>query len=484
MRRALVLGCSNSTVSELRQYLSKDYSVIVQREFTDSLEEGEVRLYEYIFVGVHFLESEKSDPNGKSCRASLQVLWKCYPEAKIIALAPKDEVRSAVRAVRAGADDYLTLPLSLSELDLVLERAEELEIQAAQMKHLETQLLEKSSLKIAKTSSAAMMEVYNKVISVADKTANVLLTGETGVGKGVVAKLIHESSNRKQGPFITVHCGAIPDDLIESELFGHEKGSFTGAIKRKLGRFELASGGTIFLDEIGTITPSAQIKLLQVLQESQFQRVGGEEEIKVDIRIIAATNENLKDLADKNLFRKDLFYRLNVFPIHIPPLRERIEDLPELLTSFVKHFGKMHQKEIFGLGTDVIEALSHYKWPGNIRELENLVERACILESSHKLQLSSFPIEVTGQRAMDSVVEVETNLTLAEARNRILENFEKKYVTELMTNCGGKIKEVAKAAGIGVRQVHKLLTKYGLSGREFRQHKHQHESGVNSKVIH
>jgi DNA-binding NtrC family response regulator len=425
--------------------------------------------YEFIFVDLHLLEIEKEQLGEKCYQASLQILWNSFSEAKIIVIAGEQNIRSVVRAVRAGADDYLMLPIEKVELELIIEKANESAIQAAQIRHLEKMVSEKNPGSMVQTSSDPMTEVFGKVNSVADKKANVLLTGETGVGKGVIARLIHEQSSRRSGPFIAVHCGAIPENLIESELFGHEKGAFTGAIKRKLGRFELANGGTIFLDEIGTVSPSTQIKLLQVLQESIFHRVGGEEDIHVDIRIISATNENLVELSDRGEFRKDLFYRLNVFPIHIPPLRERIEDLNELMTHFVKKFSRMHSREISGIRPEVLESLSKYSWPGNIRELENLIERACIIETSSALSLGSFPVEVSGKETSEQIVAIDSHLPLAEARTRVLENFEKKYLIELMTEHKGSIKEVAKASQVGVRQIHKLLAKYELLGRNFRK---------------
>lgn len=248
--------------------------------------------------------------------------------------------------------------------------------------------------------------------------------------------------------------------------------------------------GEPFLDEVGTLTPAAQIKLLQVLQDSMFQRVGGEDLIKVDTRIIAATNENLKDLSDENLFRKDLFYRLNVFPIALPPLRERLEDLPQLVMGFVERFSKIHQKNIQQIHPEALTSLKGYSWPGNIRELENLVERACILEKSTTLLPSSFPNEITGKtETSEPHIAIDTHLSLAEARNQVIHQFEKKYLTELMMSHSGKIKDVAEMADISVRQVHKLLSKYNLMGKEFRSPKSHpdkdpHNKNRNSQFTH
>jgi transcriptional regulator with GAF, ATPase, and Fis domain len=313
-----------------------------------------------------------------------------------------------------------------------------------------------------------MREVLEKVRAVAPTKSTVLLTGETGTGKGVVAKLIHSHSHRREKHFISTHCGAIPDTLLESELFGHEKGAFTGAIRRKLGKFELAHGGTIFLDEIGNITPSAQIKLLQVLQEKSFQRVGGEATIEVDVRIITATNTDLKKLSDQDSFRRDLYYRLSVFPIEIPPLRDRREDIPLISRSILGRLNKFHLKDIQDIHPQVLEAFDRYQWPGNIRELENLIERAYILETSSVLTPEGFPSELFTGRDAQAQLLPDTALTLAEARRRGIETIERQYLRGLLSVNEGRIGKTAEAAGISARQLHKLMTKYRMRKEEFK----------------
>jgi transcriptional regulator with GAF, ATPase, and Fis domain len=268
--------------------------------------------------------------------------------------------------------------------------------------------------------------------------------------------------------FIGVHCGAIPDTLLESELFGHEKGAFTGAVRQKLGKFELAHGGTIFLDEIGTITPAAQIKLLQVLQDGTFQRVGGEQLIETDCRIIAASNADLSAMVAKELFRRDLYYRLNVFPIRIPSLRDRREDIPQLTEIFLKRMNRFSHRGIHYVHPAVMEAFQRYPWPGNIRELENLVERACILETSSILTPTSFPAELFADALHASPMPVETGLTLANVRGRAVEEAEKRYLREVLSRNGGKINRTAETAGVTVRQINKLMRKYGIAKEEFR----------------
>jgi transcriptional regulator with GAF, ATPase, and Fis domain len=312
-----------------------------------------------------------------------------------------------------------------------------------------------------------MSEVFEKVRAVAPTESTVLITGETGTGKGVIAKLIHEHSRRADKQFISVHCGAIPDTLLESELFGHEKGAFTGAIRRKLGKFEIAQGGTIFLDEIGTISSSMQIKLLQVLQERTFQRVGGELSISADVRIIIATNADLQKMCQEGSFRRDLFYRLNVFPIEIPPLRERLADIPLLLDTFLKKLNRFSLKNIRDFAPGFLTVMQSYDWPGNIRELENLVERAFIIEETPILTIESLPKDLVSDETFKSPI---ANLTqsLKTVRLRAVETAEQRYLVELLKEHNGKINDTAAAAGIGVRQLHKLMIKYKLKKEDFR----------------
>jgi transcriptional regulator with GAF, ATPase, and Fis domain len=313
-----------------------------------------------------------------------------------------------------------------------------------------------------------MKAVFDKIRSVAPTKSTVLVIGETGTGKGVLASLIHKHSNRNEAQFISVHCGAIPDTLLESELFGHEKGAFTGAIRRKLGKFEIAKGGTIFLDEIGTVTPSAQIKLLQILQDGMFQRVGGEETIEANVRVIAATNTDLKKMCEEGLFRKDLYYRLNVFPIEVLPLRERKEDIRHFVEVFLRRMNKFNAKAIHHVHPAVLEAFEQYAWPGNIRELENLIERAYILETSPVLNPESFPSELFEAQSLTPSVTVDARLTLSEVRKEGLKHIERNYIKEQLVQHKGKIKDSAKAAGMTTRQLHKLMKKYAIRKEDFK----------------
>jgi transcriptional regulator with GAF, ATPase, and Fis domain len=318
------------------------------------------------------------------------------------------------------------------------------------------------------SDSERMREALGKLRAVAPTRTTVLLGGETGTGKGVLARAIHELSQRRGGPFVAVHCGAIPETLLESELFGHERGAFTGAVRRKPGRFEIANGGTLFLDEVGTISPAMQIKLLQVLQEWQFQRVGGEQVIEADVRIVAASNVDLSGLVDEGRFRLDLFYRLSVFPIEVPPLRERIEDLPRLVAALLERLTEIHGGRIQGVEREVLHAFAGYAWPGNVRELENLLERACILEGSDVLGPASFPAELFTVTRATTAVPVDTRQTLAEARKLAADAAERAYLTELLARYAGRVGRTAEAAGITPRQLHKLMTKHSLHKEQFR----------------
>jgi transcriptional regulator with GAF, ATPase, and Fis domain len=313
-----------------------------------------------------------------------------------------------------------------------------------------------------------MRHLHEQMKLVASTKSTVLITGETGTGKSYMASLIHRHSPYKSGPFINVHCGAIPETLIESELFGHEKGAFTGAVKRKQGRFSLASGGTIFLDEIGTVTSAIQIKLLQFLHDRTFQPVGSEETVEADVRVLAATNSNLKKMVDDGHFRSDLYYRLNVFPLHIPPLRERREEILSLAGLFINRLNRLYRRRITGVTKDVEQAFHAYDWPGNIRELENLIERAFILEKEIRLGPKSFPPELFSQECMPPLLNSEKLPALREFRAEAVRQAELQYLVSLLKKNRGRIDQCATTAGITTRQLHKLMTKHGLRKENFK----------------
>jgi len=418
-------------------------------------------------VDTLFVDVESLLSRNKSIGTALEGLWTHYPSAAIVVMAEEGQTKVAVDAVKAGAFDYLTHPIKRAELGLMVDKVRESDVLQSELDYLRGQFWNEDSLDYVDTRSKAMRDVFLKIRQVAGTRTTTLLTGETGTGKSLIAKLIHAHSNRKDMPFISVHCGAIPDTLVESELFGHEKGAFTGAVRRKLGKFELAQGGTIFLDEIGTVSQSVQVKLLHAIQERTIQRVGGENDIPVDVRIIAATNEDMGQLCEEGKFRRDLFYRLNVFPIRIPSLRERPEDIPRLSEMFIKQFNGLLNTEIKGLHPQVLDTLLEYEWPGNVRELENVIERACILETGPILMPASFPPDLLDHQGDVVTSPVKTSLPLKAARQITVDRFEKQYLSSLLEQCNGVINETADRAGITTRQLNKLMNRHGLERKSF-----------------
>lgn len=465
MKSILVASKSTEAYEVIQKSFSKEYTIDVQTTKEGCLEMFQNRRYEFTFIDIELLRGSSNDNDYKK---HLQPFWWAFPNADIIILTTPEMIREAVNAVKAGAGNYLTYPLNPDEVKFVVDSLKEFIRFQGELDYLRNRFWRSESHDILRSNSPLMKEVFDKIQAVAQTESSILLTGETGTGKGVIAKLIHQHSKRSDNQFISVHCGAIPDSLLESELFGHEKGAFTGAVRRKLGKFEIAKGGTILLDEIGTISSTMQIKLLQILQDKTFSRVGGEEVIEADVRIIAATNTDLKNMSEQGLFRRDLYYRLNVFPIEIPPLRERIEDIPLLVEVFLKRINKFHSRNIFAIHPEVLKAFENYSWPGNIREMENLIERASIIETSSVLTPRSFPMELFVDRVEKPANYLDTSKPLHEVRSREIARIERQYLQELLKKYNGRINSTAQAAGISVRQLHKLMTKYQIQKKEFK----------------
>lgn len=376
------------------------------------------------------------------------------PGIPVIVLTGHGSIEEAVDLMTKGAFYFLTKPLDLDQLNLIVKRA--LENRELSISHtmLKKQLEEvKSSGKMI-GKSAEMQKLYELIKKVAPSRASVLVTGESGVGKELVADAIHNLSPRKDKSLIKVHCAALSETLLESELFGHEKGSYTGADSMKKGRFELAHGGTIFLDEIGEINLSTQVKLLRVLQERKFERVGGEETIEVDVRIIAATNRNLEEEVKAGRFREDLYYRLNVVHLQVPSLRERKDDIPLLVDSFIEKYSKDNEKNISGIDSHARAALYKYDWPGNIRQLQNCIESAVVMCSGSVITLDDLPPSISGALG-EQMISIPLGTTLEEAENIIIEQ-------TLAANKGNKSK-TAEILGIGRKT---LYRKFGQESEE------------------
>lgn len=468
MKYILFAGNEVTGYNDIRDSLKKDYKVDIASDKESCMRMFKKRRYDFTFIDINFLQDSNGIASIDSYQKGLQTFFHIFSNAEIAVLAPKKMIRDAVAIVKGGASFYLTYPLDTEEIKFAIEGTNEAVKMQLELDYLRDQFWKDDFFDIIHTHSPKMKDVFEKVKSVAPTRTTVLLTGETGTGKGVIAKLIHQHSHRGESPFIAVHCGAMPETLLESELFGHEKGSFTGATRRKLGKFEIAQGGTLLLDEVGTMTYAAQIKLLQILQDKIFQRVGGEETIECDVRIIAASNIDLKKMSEDGNFRKDLYYRLSVFPIEIPPLRERVEDISSLVNTFLQRLNKFHLKGIQGIHKEAIEAFERYPWPGNIRELENLIERAYILETSSILTPESFPNELLTYDAPEAPISLDISLSLAEVRNRGIASIERQYLKELLANNKGSINKTAEASGISTRQLHKLMVRHKIRKEEFK----------------
>ena len=376
------------------------------------------------------------------------------PGIPVIVLTGHGSIDSAVSAMQNGAYDFLTKPLNLNHLELVVKRALKNRELSLQHQQLLKDVSDEKKLKSLAAKSPVMQKVEQLVKKVSDSKISVLITGESGVGKEVVADAIHNTSGRKDNAFVKVHCAALSESLLESELFGHEKGAFTGADSLHKGKFEQADGGTIFLDEIGEINKNIQVKLLRVLQEKTFERVGGEETFKVDVRIIAATNKNLEEEVKAGRFREDLFFRLKGIEINVPPLRERREDIPVLLNTFVSRFNEENGKHISGFSTEAKNAIFAYKWPGNIRELEHCIESAVVMAAGNEIEVEDLTINVPESQAKDGII-IPIGTSLEEAEKTII-------LQNLQANKGNKSK-TADVLKIGRKTLHRKLNEYGIS---------------------
>jgi DNA-binding NtrC family response regulator len=387
----------------------------------------------------------------------LEQVKKINPEISFVIVTAYGTVENAVKTMRLGAFDYISKPVDLDELDLMIERIIEHKNLKSENQLLKTQLQEKYKISSIVSQSQKMEEVINVAARVADSKANVLITGENGTGKEVLAKAIHYISPRKDNPFVAVNVPALTETLLESELFGHEKGAFTGADKMKKGRFEIAHGGTIFLDEVGDIPQSIQVKLLRVLQEHQFERVGGTEKIEVDVRIVAATNKDLEQKIKDGTFREDLYYRLNVVSIKIPPLRERKEDILPMIEGFIEKYCGENKKDKMEISKEAADVLMKYNYPGNVRELENIIERAVVLTRGKVITLNDLPLNIKGFKEEKTLPALgEGNLT------EQVEALEKQLIFDALQESGGNQTKAGKLLGLTERNLRYKLKKYNI----------------------
>ncbi len=410
--------------------------------------------------GIDLVLSDLRMSNG-SGEVLLQKTLKMYPDIPVILMTGHGTVETAVKAMHQGAYDFLTKPIDVDRLILLIKRAlksRKLNLENQHLQQQNQELKERQEPTSLIGNSATMQEMVETIRQIAPSKASILITGESGVGKEVAVNTIHQLSNRREEPLVKVHCAALSESLLESELFGHESGSFTGAERQKKGRFELADKGTIFLDEIGEISQSVQVKILRVLQERQFERVGGETPISVDVRVLAATNRDLAEEIRLGNFREDLYYRLNVVTLSIPSLREHKEDIPLLATRFLKEFAQENEKEITSLSEEVIRILYNYDWPGNIRELRNCIESSVVMCRGDTITKEVLPPQFQEVPVGDVDILIPSGSSLAEAERILIE-------TTLLKTKNRKSR-AAEILGIGRKTLYRKLHEYGYSEKE------------------
>ncbi|MDA3799732.1 MAG: sigma-54 dependent transcriptional regulator [Kiritimatiellae bacterium] len=439
----LIVDDDKNTREGLQRALKNQYKIYI----AESAESALNILHE---KNIDIILSDLQMP-GMDGLSFLKQIKKFNNDVIFILLTAYGDIETAVNAMKNGAYDFLTKPVNLNHLELLFERAIKSMKIEKENTQLHAQLDEKYGMDSIIGESEPMQKLFNIIKQVAPTQATVLIHGESGTGKELVANAIHRLSSRNKAPFIPVNCAALSKNLLESELFGHEKGSFTGATNKREGRFELADTGTLFLDEISEMSQEIQVKLLRVLEEQKFERVGGSKTIEVDIRLITATNKDLKEMADNHEFREDLYYRLNVVKIFIPPLRERVEDIPLLCHHFISEFNKKNNKSINSLDNDTIKLLEEYPWKGNVRELRNVIEKMVVLASSDTLTKHDIPEEILAF-STKSKHHVDEKNSMADV--------EKELILNALKDNNQNITKAAEQLGISRRTLHRKLNKY------------------------
>jgi len=388
----------------------------------------------------------------------LRALKENNKDIAVIMITAYASVESAVAAMKEGAYDYIMKPFKLDEVRIIIKKALERKLLVEENRQLQSIFKTQEGFGNLIGKSEKMRELYEKIKKVAPTNSTVLICGESGTGKELVARAIHYNSLRAGGPFVAVDCTALPETLLESELFGHVKGAFTGAVADKKGLFEVADGGTIFLDEVGDISPAIQAKLLRVLQERAFKPVGGTKTIQVDVRVVAATNKNLEELVRKGSFREDLYYRLSVIPLYIPPLREREGDIPLLARHFVRKYAEENGKEVEGISDEALRLLVQYPWPGNVRELENVIEQAVTLATGSLITPEDLPEHIKSGR----IEHLANNITLQGTLKDTIETLEKELILKALREAGGNQYRAAKRLGLSRQNLQYKIRKYGI----------------------
>ena len=461
-RRLLIVEDDEKALKSMQQLLAKDTDLQVDiandgNKALNALTQGH---YSVVITDLRLPSLDGMDLIAEVQKRRLPVT--------IIVTTGHGSIDEVVRAIRMGAYDFLTKPIDVDHLRLVLQRALRERTLQDEVVSLREQLHNKYSFQNIISKSPRMHAIFETISHLAQTSTTVLIEGETGTGKEQIARAIHASSTVRRGPMVAVNCAALPETLLESELFGHEKGSFTGAVNQRRGRFEAADGGTIFLDEVGDVPPSMQAKLLRVLQERRFERVGGTEQIEVDVRVITATNRSLQGMVKEGKFREDLFYRLNVVKIDLPPLRDRPEDIPLLVTHFIQKYAPEGvQKQV---SPEAMETLLRYRWPGNVRELENAIERACVTTRDNEIRPENLPpvlLQSGANRTGASRIDLKRPL-----REILRENaaaIEKRYIRKALKKARGNVGRCARICGLSRRSVSAKIAEYKLDKSAFKE---------------
>ncbi|HVF51171.1 MAG TPA: sigma-54 dependent transcriptional regulator [Pyrinomonadaceae bacterium] len=454
----LVVDDDRSLRRQLYWALSETHHVLEAETRIEAVEQLQQGTVDVVLCDLHLPPDLMGISEGL---AVIEAARAARPSVPVVVITGSDAKQAALEAIQRGAYGFFEKPFDQVEVSHIVCQAARVRRLEKEVQRLRSELGGRSGFGRVVGASASLEKVLKLARSVADTNVTVLLTGENGTGKEVLARAIHEESTRAVRPFIAVSCAALPESLIESELFGHEKGAFTGAVQAKKGRFELADGGTLFLDEIGELTPSVQVKLLRVLQERAFERVGGTKTLNVDIRLIAASNRDLELEVEKNKFRRDLFYRLNVVPLRLPTMRERREDIPILAAHFAAKAAEKHGRALAELDPALIEALQEYDWPGNVRELENLMERLVVLTPGTRLSVEFLPekmLHILPEKSLAAVGEDETTLEGA-----ILSTKRRMLISSMQSEGGNKA-AAAKRLGISRSYLHRLISELGITG--------------------
>jgi DNA-binding NtrC family response regulator len=453
VRSVLIVDDEVGARESFKMILKNDYEVFLAKDAEEAFQQIKVHSPDVILLDIILPDLD-----------GLKVLEKIKqndPDIIVIMITATKTVKTAVEAMKLGAYDYVTKPFDIDELRLIITRSLSTKALEQEVKYRREEMDKSFDFGNIIGKSKLMKEIFKVVKQIADSKSTALIMGDSGTGKELISRAIHYNSNRKSYPFVTINCAAIPDTLIESELFGHEKGAFTNAIERKLGRFEVAHQGTLFLDEIGELSLATQAKILRFLEEKEFNRVGGSKTIKVDVRLITATNKNLNQLIKNGSFREDLYYRINVIPIVIPPLRERKEDIPILIDHFINKFSVENNKNVKGISKEALELLMQYEWPGNVRELENLVERVIALTFNEYIQLNELPLsfknipKINGLK--ESILDGKVSFLQAE------EEFEREVILDALKKTNYIQSRAAEILGISRRILKYKMDKLGIN---------------------